>query len=378
LRLPGPHRRRAVSEADAAVVGSGLPAILTALELARRGASVVVVGEADPSPRGLGLALLGPGRPYRTVAHAIGRAAAQLVWAAGCENQLRLKAFVEAAPHDLGYRAAGSFLLARTRVEAEALEESEDMLRDDGFPGEFLDHYMLETRFDLSGFPAGYWAAGDAEVDALLLREAAQQAARDARVAFRVSRVRGLHAQPSGVRLDLEEGSLRVAAVVVAADACGAELVPEIAPLVRPSASARLTLSPLAGATLPSVARTADGQIAWRANAGSVLLAETAPFAGTESGLSLRDLAMRLPLDLASATSGEEPAELSLDGLPVVGLLEPRPLAVACGFSGLAPGFAFAAARWVADALLRGTDPTPEALRATRAAARLSAAGRSQ
>jgi glycine/D-amino acid oxidase-like deaminating enzyme len=367
LRLPGLRRRRAVAEADAAVVGSGLPAILTALELARRGASVVVVGEADPSPRGLGLALLGSGRPYRTVAHAIGRAAAQLVWAAGCENQLRLKAFVEAAPQDLGYRAAGSFLLARTRSQAEALEESEDMLRDDGFPGEFLDHYLLETRFDLSGFPGGYWAAGDAEVDALLLREAAHQAARDARVAFRVSRVRGLDAQPSGVRLDLEQGSLRVAAAVVASDASGAELVPEIAPLVRPSASARLTLSPLAGATLPSAARTADGQIAWRANGGSVLLAELAPIAGAESGLSLRDFATRLPLDLASATSGQEPGELSLDGLPVVGLLERRPLAVACGFCGLAPGFAFAAARWVADAFLRGTDPTPGALRATRA-----------
>ena len=365
MRLPG--LRGAVPEADAAVVGSGLPAILTALELARRGASVVLVGEADPSPGGLGLALLGPGRPYRSVAHAIGRAAAQLVWAAGCENQLRLKAFVEAAPRDLGYRAAGSFLLARTRAEAEALEESEDMLRDDGFPGEFLDHYMLGTRFDLSGFPAGYWAAGDAEVDALLLREAAQQAARDARVAFRASRVRGLHAEPSGVRLDLEKGSLRVAAAVVASDASGAELVPEIAPLVRPSASASLTLSPLAGASLPSAARTADGQIAWHANGGSVRLAETAAIAGAESGLSLRELATRLPLDLASATSCQQPAEQSLDGLPVVGRLEARPLAVACGFSGLAPGFAFAAARWVADALLRGTDPTPDALRATRA-----------
>jgi glycine/D-amino acid oxidase-like deaminating enzyme len=92
-----------------------------------------------------------------------------------------------------------------------------------------------------------------------------------------------------------------------------------------------------------------------------------APITGAESGLSLREFATRLPLDLASATSGQEPAELSLDGLPVVGLLEPRPLAVACGFCGLAPGFAFAAARWVADAFLRGTDPTPGALRATRA-----------
>jgi hypothetical protein len=40
---------------------------------------------------------------------------------------------------------------------------------------------------------------------------------------------------------------------------------------------------------------------------------------------------------------------------------------VACGFGRLSPGLAFAAARWVADALLRGTDPTPDALRATRA-----------
>jgi glycine/D-amino acid oxidase-like deaminating enzyme len=52
-----------------------------------------------------------------------------------------------------------------------------------------------------------------------------------------------------------------------------------------------------------------------------------------------------------------------------VGGLPGRPLAVACGFGALSPGFAFAAARWVADALLGGTDPTPEPLRATRAPA---------
>jgi hypothetical protein len=39
---------------------------------------------------------------------------------------------------------------------------------------------------------------------------------------------------------------------------------------------------------------------------------------------------------------------------------------VACGFSRLSPGLAFAASRWVADALMRGTDPTPDALRPTR------------
>jgi glycine/D-amino acid oxidase-like deaminating enzyme len=354
------------AEADVGVVGAGLPALLTALELARRGASVVLLREGDRATRGLGLALLGPGRPYCTIARTIGRAAAQLVWAAGCENQLRLKAFVEAAARDVGYRAAGSFLLARTRAEAEAIEESEDMLRDDGFPGEFLDHYMLETRFDLSGFRGGYWAAGDAEVDAGRLREALQQAARDARVASRDGQVRGVHTERGGVRLELEAGSLLLAAAVVASDVSAAQLVPELAPLVARRATARLGLSLLAGAALPSAARTADGQLAWHANGEGFLLGETAPVAGGESARPLRELAERLPFDLASATSGEEALELSLDGLPVVGQLGRRPLAVACGFSGLAPGLAFAAARWLADALLRGTDPTPDALRPTR------------
>jgi hypothetical protein len=169
------------------------------------------------------------------------------------------------------------------------------------------------------------------------------------------------------VRLDLEQGSLRVAAAVVACRRLAAELVPEVAPLVARGASARLSLSLLAGAALPSAARTADGQLAWHANGDSFLMARRRPSPPStrrgSSGTSRRASRSTSP----SATSGEEAAELSLDGLPVVGQLGRRPLAVACGFSGLAPGFAFAAARWLADALLRGNDPTPDALRPTRA-----------
>ena len=78
------------------------------------------------------------------------------------------------------------------------------------------------------------------------------------------------------------------------------------------------------------------------------------------------DLAALLPFELGSASRRQEVTDVTSDGLPVVGKLPGRPLAVACGFSGLPAGFAFAAARWLADALLRGTDPTPDALRATR------------
>ena len=364
MNLPGLRRRR-VAEADVAVVGSGLPALITALELRRRGASVILTGGEPKSEHGLGLALLGPACPYSSVANALGRGAAQRLWAAGCENHLRLRAFVDAAACDLGFRAGGSFTLARTRAQGEALAESEDMLSDDGFPGEFLDHYMLETRFDVTGFRAGYWAAGDAEVDLAALREAAGHAARAAGVVIRPGRVRAVSDEASGVCVELSAGSLRCAAAVVASEGAGAELLPEIASRVRSAASARFAFAPVPGAALPTAARTADGRVAWQARGATIVLEETSSAAS--EGPSFLDEPAQLPFEPASVRRTDATHELTLDGLPLVGRLPGRPLALACGFSGLAPGLAFAAARWVADALLRGSDPTPDALRAGRA-----------
>jgi len=367
--------RRSTHEADVVVAGSGLPPLVAALELARRGARVVVACEdPDGAPPPLGLMLQGPGRPYAAVARAISRPAAQVVWAAGCENHLRAKAFVEQAGRPCGFEARGSFLLARDRRQAEEIEESEDLLRDDGFPGEFLDHYMLETRFDLSGFPAAYWAAGDAELDVRALDAALHDAAGAAGVAFATGRLRALWPEASSVRVELETRSLRGAAAVVASDGPVAALLPELAPLVGMARLARVSLSPLEGANLPTAVRTADGRMAWQSTGGAFLVAETGARPPAEAD-ALQDFATRLPLASAPTHRGpsvappevrEESIEVSRDGLPLVGLLPGRPLAVACGFGRLSPGLAFAAARWVADALLRGTDPTPDALRATR------------
>ena len=382
MKLPGTRRRRAIAEADVAVVGAGVPALVTALELCRRGASVIVAGAhaADTPAHGLGLALLGPGRPYLSVAGAIGRPAARLVWAAGCENQLRLKAFVDSAARDLGYRASGSFLLARTRAQAEALAESEDMLRDDGFPGEFLDHYMLETRFDVRGFPAAYWAAGDAELDLAALLAAAYQAARDAGVVFRPGGVRAVHEESSGVRVELEAGSLRGVAAVVATDSGAAELLPEIAPQVHRAGSARVTLSPLAGAELPRALRTADGRIAWQAQGAGVLLGETRAPRAAAGKQPLMDLAAQLPFELASASRREEGTDVAADGLPLVGQLPGRPLAVACGFSRSSGGLRVRGGA-LGGGLARQRDRSharraPRHALAALAAGRLSGAGR--
>jgi glycine/D-amino acid oxidase-like deaminating enzyme len=350
-----------------AVVGSGLPALAAALELSRRGASVVVLGAApaEERPLGLGLALLGPGRPYAQVAQALGRSEARLVWAAGCENHLRLRALVEEARRECGYAPRGSFLLARERAEAVLLAESEDMLRDDGFPGEFLDHYMLETRFDLSGFPGAYWAAEDAQIDAPLLLGALGEWARAAAVGFAPGPVRAFQAEASGARVEIEEGTVRAGAILVATDGAMGDLVPELRPLLRPAAPARMRVPLLAGAALPAAVRTADGRIAWQGGEGSLLLAATSASEAAPAE-ALEDFATRIPVDSAAARRWDEPGEVSADGLAIVGRLPGRPLAVACGFGAFSAGLAFAAARWIADAVLSGSDPTPDPLRASR------------
>ena len=366
MKVPGFRHRSAPLEADVAVVGSGLPALAAAVELSRRGERVALVGPASAEqPRGLGLALLGPGRPYTRVARALGRSGARLVWAAGCENHLRLRAFVDEARRNCGYVLRGSFLLAADRAEAAELAESEDMLRDDGFPGEFLDHYMLETRFDLSGFPGAYWAAEDAEVDVALLLGALDATARSTGIAFVPGAVRAVLAEASSVSVEAEGGAVRAGAGLVATDGAAGGLLPELRPLLRAAAPGRLRTAPLAGAVLPTAVRTADGRVAWQGGEGTILLCRTGP-AEERFPDRLEAFATRIPVDLASARRWDEAGEVSADGLPLVGRLPGRPLAVACGFGAFSPGFAFAVARWVTDALVTGTDPTPEPLRVTR------------
>ena len=365
--------RRGRADVEVAVVGAGLPALVVALELARRSKRVSVLGrvEAEKRTAGLGLVVLGPGRPYARVVSTIGRDGARAVWSAGRENLERLRVFLEEARRDCGYDPRGSFLLAEDRGEAESLARGEDMLRDDEFPGEFLDHYMLETHFDVSGFAGAYWAAHGGELDAARLAATVASAARASGVVFRPAPVRGLEARRSGAVVETDEGSVRAAQAVVATDTVVSDLVPELAASLRPAVPERLRLVVAEGASLPTAARTADGRLGWQVRGGTLTLVATggaAPDQAPEGSSGPEAMAARLPVVGGGERWRAEPAEVAADGLPVVGRLVGRPLAVACGFGPVAASFSFAAAGWVADALLTDRDPTPRALRPGRGA----------
>jgi len=364
VRLPPLLRRGHDTRADVAVLGSGLPALTAALELARRRARVrvVVPAGAGGRPAGLGLVVLGPARPYDRVAGALGAGPARELWAAGRENLVRLREFLSSARGDCGLQERGSFLLAANREEAEALAESEDRLRDDGFSGEFLDHYMLETRFDVSGFSGAYWAAEGAEVDLQALYGALSEAARAAGVELVAAPVRAVDAGPSGVVVETADATVRASALVLASDASATGHVAELEPLLQREAGARRRVAPESGAALPSAARTVDGRLAWIASGPAVTLAAIGTARGDEEE-RLAAIAPRLHARSGPRQAWSEPSEGGAGGLPVVGQVPGRPLVAACGFSALAASFAFVAARWTADAVLTGRDPSPDALR---------------
>jgi glycine/D-amino acid oxidase-like deaminating enzyme len=367
----GLFHRRPAAGVDVAVVGSGLPALLVALEIAGRRRRVRVVGAgAVGESTGLGLALLGPSRPYDRVVASLGLAEARVLWAAGRENLGRLRSFLAGVGAPCGYEERGSFLLAEDRAEAVSLAESEDRLRDDGFPGEFLDHYMLETRFDVSGFAGAYWAGEGAEVDAGALARAAAEAARGKGAAFHPGAVREIDVGRRAVTLETESGTIRATAVVVATDAVAAARLPELRSRLQRAGGDRLRVLPETGASLPAAARTVDGRVAWHLTSSGLTLAATGPAPPDDGGAGperLDLLAARLHARPSGARRWKEEAEVGADGLPLVGVLARGAVAVAAGFGATSASFAFVAARWIADALLTGRDPTPRTLRPDRA-----------
>jgi glycine/D-amino acid oxidase-like deaminating enzyme len=332
------------------------------LEAARigSGATALDLGHVPTGPRLL----------YVEAIRRWGREAAREAWEIQRENHDRLREVLAALGDDCGYEGRGGFVLAEDRAEAEALAESEDALREDGFSGEFLDHYMLESRFGVRGFPGAYWCAEDAELDPRRLVAALAAAAqREGAVFHEGSAALALESSASGVAAATEGGRVEATAAFVALEASTAGLVPFLKGRVTPLPAQWIDASPDATVTLPSPARTCGGEVAWRTTPAGV---RAAHFGGAVTGRPaderLEDFILRHFALQVRGSRGTGVAGKSGDGFPFVGPVPGLNGVVACGYGTFGLGWAVLAARWAVEALVSGRDPTPPRFKASRGA----------
>ena len=368
--LRGPDRT------DVVVLGAGLTGCLAAWELARHGRRTLVLEAArvgsGATALDLGHVPTGPRLLYVDAIRRWGREAAREAWEIQRENHDRLRELLAALGDDCGYEGRGGFFLAEDRAEAEALAESEDALREDGFSGEFLDHYMLESRFGVRGFPGAYWCAEDAELDPRRLVAALAAAAQREGAVFREGNAAAaLESSPSGVAAATEGGRVEAAAAFVALEANTAGLVPFLKGRVT-SLPAQWIDADQEATLLPSPARTCGGQFAWRTTPAGVRVAH---FGGAVTGRPaderLEDFVLRhfAPASIRPGPRGSGVAGKSGDGFPFVGPVPGLNGVVACGYGTFGLGWAVLAARWAVEALVSGRDPTPPRFKASRGAA---------
>jgi glycine/D-amino acid oxidase-like deaminating enzyme len=356
-------------EADVLVLGAGLAGLVVALELRRSGQKVIVL-EASTVAAGasgahhLGHVVSGLAIPYTRAVARYGHDDALAIWETLREGQRRLRGLLSELGDDCGYGGRGAFLLAGDREEAMALADSEDLLREDGFAGEFLDHYMLEARFDVRGFAGAYWSADDGELETTALgRALAGAAASRGVVLHEESPVLELGLDDRGVEAVAGHGRVRAPFVVIAG---AASLVPALRSAFHARGVACLQ-GDHSGASLPSPARTVEGDLAWRISGQGVRVCQFAPDAArpdeaeTDRWLGRHLVAPPRVRDRASGLMAEGP-----DRLPLVGLLPGLPAAVLGGLGPASVALAPLAARWVAEAVATGVDPTPPQYRAAR------------
>ena len=121
--------------ADVLVIGGGITGVSLLHHLGRRGVSAVLVERshlaAGASGRNAGFLLAGVADNYSHAVITFGRSEAREIWALTNENHDRVIEAVGSA--DIGHRRLGSLTLAASDSEAKALEESCELLREDGF-----------------------------------------------------------------------------------------------------------------------------------------------------------------------------------------------------------------------------------------------------
>lgn len=220
---------------DVAVIGAGIAGVSTGLHLKRAGLSTVILERRFPafgaSGRNVGHVLAGTSEFYNRAVLGMGREKAREIWAFTIENGRELAEEASSLPTDVGWRQCGYLACAASETERRELEETVQLLKEDGFPSEFWTADQLTKRYGLSPFLGARHSPDDGEVHPAKLVWALLERYRQAggRLALPCD-VLAVEEGGDGLRLQLADGgSLRAQAVVWCLNAWSGERLPAFA-----------------------------------------------------------------------------------------------------------------------------------------------------
>ncbi|MFN2450886.1 MAG: NAD(P)/FAD-dependent oxidoreductase [Candidatus Dormibacteria bacterium] len=345
--LNRPRRTAALpARVEVLVVGGGISGVALLSQLATRGIGAALVERdrlgAGASGRNAGFLLTGVAANYARAVATYGRETAAEIWRFTAANHRLLRGSVE--PAAMGYRCRGAWTVAESAVEAAALEESAQLLAEDGLPGRWAPAGRAPRWAPLGALEVD----GDGEVNPL---RAVEAIAPPGSAVHEGVAVVGLHHGPQGVRVDLgERGEMVAEQVILATNAWTAQLVPEVpirpvrAQMLCTAAAATITDRPVyAGWGYRYFRQLGDGRLLMGGCRDLAVADEVgyglAPTAPVQAGLDLACTGLGVTAPVLHRWAGT--MGFTADELPLVGPLSGRPgVWVMGGYTGHGMGFA--------------------------------------
>jgi glycine/D-amino acid oxidase-like deaminating enzyme len=344
-RYPGQLPDRA----DVLVIGGGIAGTSLVYHLAQRRISAVLVERKHlafgASGRNAGFLLAGVADCYSEAVRIFGREKAREVWHITNENHDRMLEAVDR--DDVGYRRLGSATLASGDEERARLEESAQLLRDDGFDSSWDGQRLVNPR-DGEINPAAMVGA--------LARRAKSGAIREG--------VEVTSVVPGSVEVSVRAGDreCRAGVVILATNAYTSKLLPQVK--IQPTRAQMVASAPIYRTLSDMPTYSHFGYRYWRQLAtGEVLIGGWRDTSmETEIGwddLPSPEIQEHLDRKLESMSKGAEVTHrwaglmgFTETGLPLAGPVDGmRNVYLCAGFNGHGMGFAFMTAKALVESL---------------------------
>ena len=337
-------------KADIVVIGGGLTGVSLLYWLKKRRMRGVLFERghlaSGASGRNAGFVLAGVADNYATAVQTYGRERAREIWSFTLDNHDAVASALK--NEDVGHNRCGTVILAASDEERVQLEESGELLTDDGFQAHFDGAALYNPR--------------DGELNPTALVSGLARFAPPGSIYEHVN-VTSIAVDSRRVYVHVEDETCEAGAVILATNAWTSQLAPSVK--ITPRRAQMLAMSPMEQVIAERPTYSDFGYRYWRQLTSGVLLIggwrntsmETEETFDDKPTAAIQERIERFARDELKADTPVThrwagTMGFTEDGLPIVGPVEGMPHVYACaGYNGHGMGFAFLSAKKVVDSL---------------------------